>query len=45
MTELGDHLKTDERKPISYTVSSKRLGFIPAEGYGYMYYQLVQVVR
>lgn len=40
MIELGGHLKTDERKPISYTTSSQLLGFIPAEGY--RNYQLVQ---
>lgn len=42
MLELGDHLKTDERKSTSYTMSHGLLGFINAKGCGYWYYQLIQ---
>lgn len=42
MLELGGHLKTDERKSISHTMSCGLLGFIKEEGCGYWYYQLVQ---
>lgn len=42
MLEVGGHLKTDERKSVSYTMSYGLLGFINAEDGGYWYYQLVQ---
>lgn len=44
MIELGGSLKRDVRKPIYFTTSSELLGFIPADGCGYRYYQLIQEV-